>query len=54
MESTIAFAKANGYVLTPFGRKCFVGAINDKTRTRGNLRNGRRLTPPCRAERRIF
>lgn len=30
MESTIAFAKANGYVLTPFGRKCFVGAINDK------------------------
>ena len=29
MEKTIAFAHANGYVETPFGRKCSVLGIND-------------------------
>ena len=30
MERTIDFARKNGYVLTPFGRKCSVLGINDK------------------------
>ena len=34
MEETVYFAKANGYVLTPFGRKCAVGSINDKNAAR--------------------
>lgn len=34
MEDTIAFARANGYVMTPFGRKCSVGPINDKNAAR--------------------
>lgn len=29
MADTIEFAHANGYVLTPFGRKCFISGIND-------------------------
>ncbi len=32
MEKTIAFARKNGYVLTPFGRKCAVPGINDKNK----------------------
>ena len=32
MEDTIAFARRYGYVLTPFGRKCFVAGINDKNK----------------------
>ena len=32
MEETIAFAHAHGYVVTPFGRKCFVGGINDQNK----------------------
>ena len=34
MEQTVYFAKANGFVLTPFGRKCAVGSINDKNAAR--------------------
>lgn len=30
MDKTIAFAHKNGYVVTPFGRKCQVAGINDK------------------------
>lgn len=29
MEKTISFAHSNGYVLTPFGRKCTILGIND-------------------------
>ena len=32
MEKTIAFAHANGYVETPFGRKCSVLGINDSNK----------------------
>lgn len=32
MEKTIAFAHKNGFVLTPYGRKCFVFGINDKNK----------------------
>ena len=32
MADTIAFAHANGYVQTPFGRKCFIAGINDQTK----------------------
>ncbi|MBE6450507.1 MAG: DNA polymerase I [Alphaproteobacteria bacterium] len=32
MAKTIEFAHANGYVLTPFGRKCSVLGINDKNK----------------------
>jgi len=34
MENTVAFARANGFVMTPFGRKCSVGSINDKNAAR--------------------
>ena len=34
MENTIAFARANGFVMTPFGRKCAVGDMNDKNAAR--------------------
>ena len=34
MENTIAFARKNGYVTTPFGRKCSVGDMNDKNPAR--------------------
>ena len=34
MENTIAFARANGYVMTPFGRKCAVGNMSDKNPAR--------------------
>lgn len=34
MEQTIAFARKNGYVLTPYGRKCSVLGINDKNKQR--------------------
>lgn len=32
MDETIQFAHTNGYVLTPFGRKCSVLGINDKNK----------------------
>ena len=32
MEETITFARANDYVLTPFGRKCSILGINDKNK----------------------
>ncbi|MBQ8436383.1 MAG: DNA polymerase I, partial [Alphaproteobacteria bacterium] len=32
MDNTIAFAHRNGYVLTPFGRKCSVFGINDSNK----------------------
>ena len=32
MADTIAFAHAHGYVLTPFGRKCFIASINDQNK----------------------
>ena len=32
MEKTIAFAHKNGFVLPPYGRKCFVFGINDKNK----------------------
>lgn len=32
MDKTIAFARSNGYVLTPYGRKCSVMGINDKNK----------------------
>jgi len=32
MDDTILFARKNGYVLTPFGRKCTVNGINDKNK----------------------
>ena len=35
MNDTIAFGRRRGYVETPFGRKCFVGDLNEK---RQNLR----------------
>ncbi|MBR1777240.1 MAG: DNA polymerase I [Alphaproteobacteria bacterium] len=34
MEETIYFARSNGFVMTPFGRKCSVGSINDKNAAR--------------------
>lgn len=34
MEETVYFARANGYVLTPFGRKCSVGNIDDRNAAR--------------------
>lgn len=34
MERTVAFARANGFVMTPFGRKCAVGDMNDKNAAR--------------------
>ncbi len=30
MDDTIEFCRANGYVLTPFGRRCYIRGINDK------------------------
>lgn len=30
MEQTVAFARENGFVATPFGRKCAVGDLRDK------------------------
>ncbi len=30
MEQTIIFAHEHGYVLTPYGRKCFINGINEK------------------------
>lgn len=30
MEQTIMFAHEHGYVLTPYGRKCFINGINEK------------------------
>ena len=32
MEETVKFAVANGYVLTPFGRKCVIYGINDNNK----------------------
>ena len=32
MEKTIEFARKNGYVLTPFGRKCTIAGINDQNK----------------------
>lgn len=32
MEDTIAYARKQGYVVTPFGRKCSVMGINDKNK----------------------
>ena len=32
MEETIRFAHQQGYVLTPFGRKCSIMGINDKNK----------------------
>ena len=32
MDNTITFARRNGYVLTPFGRKCSVFGINDNNK----------------------
>ncbi len=32
MEQTIEFARKNGYVLTPFGRKCAIPGINDRNK----------------------
>ena len=32
MDDTIAFAHANDYVLTPFGRRCSIMGINDKNK----------------------
>ncbi len=32
MDNTIAFAHRNGYVLTPFGRKCSISGINDNNK----------------------
>ncbi len=34
MEETVYFARSNGYVLTPFGRKCSVGSIADRNASR--------------------
>ena len=34
MEQTVAFARENGFVMTPFGRKCAVGDMNDKNAAR--------------------
>ena len=32
MAETIAFAHSHGYVQTPYGRKCFIGGINDQNK----------------------
>lgn len=32
MDKTIEFARKHGYVLTPFGRKCFISGINDRNK----------------------
>lgn len=34
MEDTVSFARSNGYVMTPFGRKCSVGNLNDRNAAR--------------------
>ena len=34
MEDTGSFARLNGYVMTPFGRKCSVGNLNDRNAAR--------------------
>lgn len=34
MDKTIAFAENNGFVLTPFGRRCYIQGMNDQ-RTKG-------------------
>ncbi len=34
MEDTVSFARLNGYVMTPFGRKCSVGNLNDRNAAR--------------------
>jgi DNA polymerase-1 len=34
MDRTVAEAKAQGYVLTPFGRKCWIAGIGDKNPAR--------------------
>jgi len=34
MEETVYFARANGFVMTPFGRKCSIGSINDRNAAR--------------------
>lgn len=31
MEQTVIFAHEHGYVVTPYGRKCFINGINDKS-----------------------
>lgn len=34
MEETVYFARSHGYVMTPFGRKCSVGSMNDRNAAR--------------------
>lgn len=34
MEETVYFARSHGYVMTPFGRKCSVGSLNDRNAAR--------------------
>lgn len=34
MEETVKFARTNGFVMTPFGRKCSVGNMNDRNAAR--------------------
>jgi DNA polymerase-1 len=37
MAETVEYAKAHGYVMTPFGRKCHVNGINDKNQQMRNF-----------------
>jgi DNA polymerase-1 len=46
MERTKEFARAHKYVLTHFGRKCFVGGIDDKNPARRNFAERQAINAP--------
>ena len=49
MERTKEEARINGFVTTPFGRRCWVPGIADKNPARRAMPSGRRSTRRCRA-----
>jgi DNA polymerase-1 len=46
MEQTKEFARAHKYVTTKFGRKCFVGGIDDKNPARRNFAERQAINAP--------
>lgn len=46
MEQTIDFARTNGYVMTPFGRKCSVGNLNDRNAARRSFAERAAINAP--------